>query len=158
MRVSRRSHARITSIDTTDAAASPGVLGVFTLLGIVLLASATPGGTLDVLSWRSLSSDVPPGETTLAAFLLIVAGLAAYAHHRFGPEGLDVRHRRVAVVPPIRQHHRWQWQGRRRQALAGRRQQRRAGEKLFIDYAGDTMPIVDAATGAWMAMVSFTNA
>ena len=49
----------------------------FSLLGIVLLASATPGGTLDVLSWRSLSSDVPPGDTTLAAFLLIVAGLAA---------------------------------------------------------------------------------
>ena len=49
----------------------------FSLLGIVLLASATPGGALDVLSWRSLSSDVPRGEATLAAFLLIVAGLAA---------------------------------------------------------------------------------
>ena len=49
----------------------------FSLLGIVLLASVTPGGTLDVLSWRSLASDVPGGETTLAAFLLIVAGLAA---------------------------------------------------------------------------------
>ena len=49
----------------------------FSLLGIVLLASVTPGGTLDVLSWRTLSSDVPAGETTLVAFLLVVAGLAA---------------------------------------------------------------------------------
>lgn len=48
----------------------------FSLLGIVLLASVTPGGTLDVLSWRSLA-DAPAGETTLAAFLLIVVGLAA---------------------------------------------------------------------------------
>jgi hydrogenase-4 component F len=49
----------------------------FSLLGIVLLASVTRGGTLEMLSWRSLSADVPSGETTLAAFLLIVAGLAA---------------------------------------------------------------------------------
>ncbi|HET9287839.1 MAG TPA: proton-conducting transporter membrane subunit [Gaiella sp.] len=49
----------------------------FSLLGIVLLASVTPGGTLDVLSWRSLSADVPAGETTLVAFLLVVVGLAA---------------------------------------------------------------------------------
>ncbi len=49
----------------------------FSLLGIVLLASATPGGSLDALSWRSLSADVPEGEATLVAFLLIVVGLAA---------------------------------------------------------------------------------
>jgi hydrogenase-4 component F len=49
----------------------------FSLLGIVLLASVTPGGTLDVLSWRSLSTDVPAEETTLVAFLLVVVGLAA---------------------------------------------------------------------------------
>jgi hydrogenase-4 component F len=49
----------------------------FSLLGIVLLASATPGGTLDLLSWRSLAADVPAGDTTLVAFLLIVVGLAA---------------------------------------------------------------------------------
>ena len=49
----------------------------FSLLGIVLLTSVTTGGTLDLLSWRSLASDVPAGETTLVAFLLIVVGLAA---------------------------------------------------------------------------------
>jgi hydrogenase-4 component F len=49
----------------------------FSLLGIVLLAAVTPGGTLDVLSWRSLSADVPEGETTLVAFLLVIVGLAA---------------------------------------------------------------------------------
>jgi hydrogenase-4 component F len=49
----------------------------FSLLGIVLLASVTPGGTLDVLSWRALATDVPAGETTLVAFLLVVVGLAA---------------------------------------------------------------------------------
>ncbi len=49
----------------------------FSLLGIVLLASVTPGGTLDVLSWRALSADVPAGETTLVAFLLVTVGLAA---------------------------------------------------------------------------------
>ena len=49
----------------------------FSLLGIVLLASVTPGATLDALSWRSLSADVPAGETTLVAFLLVVVGLAA---------------------------------------------------------------------------------
>ncbi|HWO79900.1 proton-conducting transporter membrane subunit [Gaiella sp.] len=49
----------------------------FSLLGIVLLASATPGSSLDALSWRSLSADVPAGEATLVGFLLIVVGLAA---------------------------------------------------------------------------------
>jgi hydrogenase-4 component F len=48
----------------------------FSLLGIVLLASVTTGGTLDRLSWRSLSTDVPAGETALVAFLLVVVGLA----------------------------------------------------------------------------------
>jgi len=49
----------------------------FSLLGIVLVASVTPGGTLEALSWRSLSTQVPAGETTLVAFLLILVGLAA---------------------------------------------------------------------------------
>lgn len=49
----------------------------FSLLGIVLLASVAPGGSLDALSWRSLSADVPAGETTLVAYLLVVVGLAA---------------------------------------------------------------------------------
>jgi hydrogenase-4 component F len=49
----------------------------FSLLGIVLLASVTPGGALDVLSWHALSADVPAGETTLVAFLLVIGGLAA---------------------------------------------------------------------------------
>jgi hydrogenase-4 component F len=49
----------------------------FSLLGIVLLASVAPGSSLDSLSWRSLSADVPAGETTLVAFLLVVVGLAA---------------------------------------------------------------------------------
>jgi hydrogenase-4 component F len=48
----------------------------FALLGIVLIAAVTPGGTLDVLSWTALRSDVPAGETSLAAFLLLMAGLA----------------------------------------------------------------------------------
>ena len=43
----------------------------------MLLASVTPGGTLELLSWRSLSADVPAGETTLVAFLLVLVGLAA---------------------------------------------------------------------------------
>ena len=34
----------------------------FSLLGIVLLAAVTPGGTLELLSWRSLSEDVPAGR------------------------------------------------------------------------------------------------
>lgn len=49
----------------------------FSLLGIVLLASVAPGGSLDALSWHSLASDIPEGETTLVAFLLVVVGLAA---------------------------------------------------------------------------------
>ncbi len=49
----------------------------FALLGIVLLASVTPGGALDALSWRSLSADTPGGETTLVGYLLVLAGLAA---------------------------------------------------------------------------------
>ena len=49
----------------------------FALLGIVLLASVTPGGALDALSWTSLAVTVPPGETALVAYLLILAGLAA---------------------------------------------------------------------------------
>jgi hydrogenase-4 component F len=49
----------------------------FALLGIVLLASTSSGGALDVLSWRSLASELPAGETTLAAYVLVVAGLAA---------------------------------------------------------------------------------
>ena len=43
----------------------------FALLGIVLLASVAPGSSLASLSWRSLSADVPAGETTLVAFLLV---------------------------------------------------------------------------------------
>jgi hydrogenase-4 component F len=49
----------------------------FSLLGIVLLASVTPGATLELLSWRSLAANVPAGETALVAFLLVVVGLAA---------------------------------------------------------------------------------
>jgi len=49
----------------------------FSLLGIVLLASVTPGATLELLSWRALASTVPPGETALVAFLLVTVGLAA---------------------------------------------------------------------------------
>jgi len=49
----------------------------FALLGIVLLASVTPGGALDALSWTSLADTVPPGETAVVAYLLILAGLAA---------------------------------------------------------------------------------
>jgi hydrogenase-4 component F len=48
----------------------------FALLGIVLIAAVTPGGTLSVLSWTTLRSDVPAGETSLVAFLLLMAGLA----------------------------------------------------------------------------------
>jgi hydrogenase-4 component F len=48
----------------------------FSLLGIVLLASAAPGSSLGALSWGSLA-DVPDGDTTLVGFLLIVVGLAA---------------------------------------------------------------------------------
>ena len=49
----------------------------FSLLGVVLLTSVTPGSALDGLSWRALADDVPEGETTLVAFLLVVVGLAA---------------------------------------------------------------------------------
>jgi hydrogenase-4 component F len=49
----------------------------FALLGIVLIAAVTPGATLDILSWRSLRNEVPAGETSLVAFLLLMAGLAA---------------------------------------------------------------------------------
>ena len=49
----------------------------FSLLGIVLLTSVAPGSSLASLSWRSLSADVPAGETTLVAFLLVIVGLAA---------------------------------------------------------------------------------
>ena len=49
----------------------------FALLGILILASVSPGGALDVLSWRSLRDSTPGGETTLVAFLLVLAGLAA---------------------------------------------------------------------------------
>jgi hydrogenase-4 component F len=49
----------------------------FALLGIVVLASVTPGSALDALSWRSLAATVPSGETALVAYLLILAGLAA---------------------------------------------------------------------------------
>jgi hydrogenase-4 component F len=49
----------------------------FALLGIVLLASITPGSALETFSWRSLAATVPSGETALVAYLLILAGLAA---------------------------------------------------------------------------------
>ena len=49
----------------------------FALLGIVLLASTSPGGALDVLSWSSLEASAPATATTLVALLLILAGLAA---------------------------------------------------------------------------------
>jgi hydrogenase-4 component F len=48
----------------------------FALLGIVLLATVTHG-SLDALSWRSLAAEAPPGQTTLVAYLLLLAGLAA---------------------------------------------------------------------------------
>ena len=51
-------------------------LGV-ALLGIVLLAAASPGGGLDALSWRALARVHPGHGTTLVAFLLLLAGLAA---------------------------------------------------------------------------------
>jgi hydrogenase-4 component F len=49
----------------------------FSLLGIVLLASVTPGATLELLSWRALAANVPVGETAVVAFLLVMVGLAA---------------------------------------------------------------------------------
>ncbi|MFN8188459.1 MAG: proton-conducting transporter membrane subunit [Gaiellales bacterium] len=49
----------------------------FALLGIVLLASTSTGGALGALSWRSLAESTPATETTLAAYVLILAGLAA---------------------------------------------------------------------------------
>ena len=53
-------------------------LGV-TLLGIVVLAGAGGGASLDALSWRSLPQiDLDP-QTALVAYVLIVAGLAAKA-------------------------------------------------------------------------------
>ena len=51
-------------------------LGV-ALLGIVMLAAASRGGGLDALAWRSLpTADLDP-DTTLVAYLLLLAGLAA---------------------------------------------------------------------------------
>ena len=41
-------------------------------------------------------------------------------------------------------HHYRQWRKRQKRSM---RQLHRAGEKLFIDYCGPTVPIVDAATG-----------
>ncbi len=51
-------------------------LGV-ALLGIVLLASGSPGGGLDALSWRSLSAFDSGQQAALVAYLLLLAGLAA---------------------------------------------------------------------------------
>lgn len=41
-------------------------------------------------------------------------------------------------------HHYKQWRGRQKRSM---RQLHRAGEKLFIDYCGPTVPIVDSSTG-----------
>lgn len=49
----------------------------FALLGIVLLASTAAGGALEALSWASLTGARPASETSLAAYVLVVAGLAA---------------------------------------------------------------------------------
>ena len=49
----------------------------FALLGIVLLASSTPGGALGALSWTALPESVPAGDVSLVAYLLILSGLAA---------------------------------------------------------------------------------
>jgi hydrogenase-4 component F len=51
-------------------------LGV-ALLGIVLLAAGSAGGGLDALSWRELHHAAPGNDTTLVAYLLLLAGLAA---------------------------------------------------------------------------------
>lgn len=51
-------------------------LGV-ALLGIVLLAAGVPGGGLDGLTWSELSSYDSDPDTALAAYLLLLAGLAA---------------------------------------------------------------------------------
>jgi hydrogenase-4 component F len=47
------------------------------LLGIVLLAAGTPGGGLDSLSWRALSTYASGADAALVAYLLVLAGLAA---------------------------------------------------------------------------------
>jgi hydrogenase-4 component F len=46
------------------------------LLGIMMLAAQSTAGGLDALSWRELSA-VQPGQVTLVAYLLLLAGLAA---------------------------------------------------------------------------------
>ena len=51
-------------------------LGV-ALLGIVLLAAGVPGGGLDGLTWGELSDYEGGRDTALAAYLLLLAGLAA---------------------------------------------------------------------------------
>jgi hydrogenase-4 component F len=51
-------------------------LGV-ALLGIVLLAAGSAHGGLDALSWRDLGRTGGSRETTLVAYLLLLAGLAA---------------------------------------------------------------------------------
>jgi hydrogenase-4 component F len=51
-------------------------LGV-ALLGIVMLAAASGGGGLDALAWRSLPTADLDHDTTLVAYVLLLAGLAA---------------------------------------------------------------------------------
>jgi hydrogenase-4 component F len=51
-------------------------LGV-ALLGIVLLAAEIPGGGLDALTWGALGGYEGGADTALAAYLLLLAGLAA---------------------------------------------------------------------------------
>ncbi len=51
-------------------------LGV-ALVGIVILAAGVPGGGLDALSWQALSTSSAARDTTLVAYLLLLAGLAA---------------------------------------------------------------------------------
>ena len=49
----------------------------FALLGIVVLAAGSSHGGLDALSWRELGHIRPRGGAALAAYLLLLAGLAS---------------------------------------------------------------------------------
>jgi hydrogenase-4 component F len=51
-------------------------LGV-ALVGIVILAAGVPGGGLGALSWQALPTSNAATDTTLVAYLLLLAGLAA---------------------------------------------------------------------------------
>jgi hydrogenase-4 component F len=47
------------------------------LVGIVILAAGIPGGGLGALSWQALATSTAARDTTLVAYLLLLAGLAA---------------------------------------------------------------------------------